>query len=128
MDRIFLALLQEGWRIFVPYVVKILLACLVAGYIPAIWHQVKFVFIHKPNKNSYSGPRDFKLISLTLFLFKTMDRLVDRFLGMKFWLLWHYIIINMHTRLENLWKQPFISSWFGWRRCLTCKRQLWVFS
>jgi len=61
MDGIFLALLQEGWRIFDPYMVKILLVCLVTGYIPAIWHQVKFVFIHKPNKNSYSGPRDLNL-------------------------------------------------------------------
>jgi len=34
----------------------------------------------------------------------------------------------MHTRLGNQCKRPFISSRFGWRRCLTCRRQLWVFS
>jgi hypothetical protein len=79
MDGIFPALLQEGRRILVPYLVKIFRACLVTGYIPAIWHQVKFIFIPKSGKNPYSGPRDFRLISLTSFLFKTIDRLVVRF-------------------------------------------------
>jgi len=38
------------------------------------------VFIPKPGRNSYSGPRDYRPISLTLFLLKTMERLVDRYL------------------------------------------------
>jgi len=38
------------------------------------------MFIPKPSKNPYSGPRDFRLISLTSFFVKTMDRLLDRFL------------------------------------------------
>jgi len=80
MDEIFSALLQEGWEVLIPYLVKIFCACLTTGYVPAIWRQVKVVFIPKPGRNSYSGPRDFRPISLTLFLFKTMERLVDRFL------------------------------------------------
>jgi len=39
------------------------------------------VFIPKPGRNSYCGPKDFRPISLTSFLLKTLDRLVDRFLG-----------------------------------------------
>jgi hypothetical protein len=50
------------------------------GYIPAIWGQVEAVFIPKPGKNSYSGPRDFRPISLTSFFLKTKERVVDRFL------------------------------------------------
>ena len=38
------------------------------------------MFIPKPGRNSYSGSRDYRPISLTLFLLKTMDRLVDRYL------------------------------------------------
>ena len=38
------------------------------------------MFIPKSGRNSYGGPRDFRPISLTSFLLKTMDRLVDRFL------------------------------------------------
>jgi hypothetical protein len=38
------------------------------------------MFIPKPGRKSYREPRDFRPITLTLFLLKTMDRLVDRFL------------------------------------------------
>jgi hypothetical protein len=45
-----------------------------------MWRQVKLVFIPKPGRNSYCRPMDFRPISLTSFLLKTMERLVDRFL------------------------------------------------
>jgi len=80
MDGIFPALLQEGREILIPYLVKMFRACLAMGHVPAIWRQVKVVFIPKPRRSSYCGPRDFRPISLTSFLLKTMDRLVDRFL------------------------------------------------
>jgi len=38
------------------------------------------VFIPKPSRDSYGRPKDLRLISLTSFLLKTMERLVDRFL------------------------------------------------
>jgi hypothetical protein len=79
MGGIFLALLQEGWRIVVPYLVKVSRVCLVTGCDPPLWGQVKVVFIPKPCSNSFSGPRDFRPISLTFFLLKTMEGLVDRF-------------------------------------------------
>jgi hypothetical protein len=50
------------------------------GYVPAIWCQVEVVFIPKPGKNSYTGPRDFRPISLTSFMLKTLERLVDRYI------------------------------------------------
>jgi hypothetical protein len=80
MDGLFLALLPERWRVFVPYLVRIFHACLDTGCVPTIWLQVKAVFIPKPDRNSYSGPRDFRPISPTSFLLKTMERLVDIFL------------------------------------------------
>jgi hypothetical protein len=45
-----------------------------------MWRHVTVVFIPKPGRNSYSGPRDYRPISLTSFLHKTMERLVDRYL------------------------------------------------
>jgi len=67
MDGIFSALLQEGWEVLIPYLDRIFRACLVTGYVPAIWHQFKVVFIPKPIRNSYCGPRDFRPISLKSF-------------------------------------------------------------
>jgi len=80
MGGIFPALLQEGREIVIPYLVRIFRTCLATGYVPALWRQAKVVFIPKPGRSSYCGPRDFRPISLTSFLLKTMERLVDRFL------------------------------------------------
>lgn len=80
MDGIYPALLQEGWEILILYLIRIFRACLATGYVPGLWHQAKVVFIPKPSRSSYCGPRDLKPISLTSFLLKTMERLVDRFL------------------------------------------------
>jgi len=79
MDGIFPALLQEGWEILSLYLVRIFRDCLANGYVPVLWRQAKVVFIPKPGKSSYCGPNDFRPISLTSFLLKTMERLVDRF-------------------------------------------------
>jgi len=68
MDGIFPALLQEGWEAVIPYLVRIYHACLSTGYVPAIWRQVKVVFMRKPGRNSYSRPTDYRHKSLTSFL------------------------------------------------------------
>jgi hypothetical protein len=44
------------------------------------WRQVKVVFIPKPGRATYGGPKDYRPISLTSLLLKTMERLVDRFI------------------------------------------------
>ena len=48
MDGIFPALLREGQEVLIPYLVMIFCACLANGYVPAMWHQAKVVFIPKP--------------------------------------------------------------------------------
>jgi hypothetical protein len=80
MDGILPALLQEGQEVLVPYLVRIFCTCLATGYVPTTWRQVKVVFIPKPGRDSYGMPKDYTPISLTLFLLKTMERLIDRFL------------------------------------------------
>jgi hypothetical protein len=45
-----------------------------------MWRQVKVMFIPKPGRDSYGWPKDYRPISLTSFLLKTMERLIGRFL------------------------------------------------
>jgi len=78
VDAIFSALLQKAREVIIPHLVRIFHACLSTGYVPAIWRQVKVVLIPKPGRNSYSEPRDYRPVSLTSFLLKTMETLVDR--------------------------------------------------
>ena len=77
MDGIFPALLQEGREVLIPYLVRIFRTYLTTGYVPAMWRQVKVVFIPKPGRNSYCGPRDFRPISLTSFLRPWRDWWID---------------------------------------------------
>ena len=122
VDGIFPALLQQAREIVIPRLVRIFRACLATGYVPAIWRQVKVVFIPKPGRDSYSGPRDYRPISLTSFLLKTMERLADRYLKDKILALMP-LHSNQHaSRLVNRWKRLFISSLYGLRRCLTSER------
>ena len=80
MDGIFPAVLQEGQEVLIPHLIRVFCVCLATGYVPAVWRQVKVVFIPKPGRNSYCGSKDFRPLSLTSFLLKTLERLVDRFL------------------------------------------------
>jgi hypothetical protein len=80
MDGVFPALLQKGQEILIPNLIRIFRACLATGFVPAIWRQFKVVFTPKPGSSSYCGPKDFSPISLTSFLLKTMESLVDRYL------------------------------------------------
>ena len=80
VDGIFPALLQKAQEVVIPHLVRIFCACLLTGYVPAVWGQVKVVFIPKPNRNCYSGPRDYRPNSLTSFFLKTLERLVDKYL------------------------------------------------
>jgi hypothetical protein len=48
VDGIFPALLQKAPEVVIPYLVRILHACLSTGYSPAIWQQVKVVLYLSP--------------------------------------------------------------------------------
>ena len=50
-------------------------AVITSGYTPLIWRKSKVIFIPKMGKDDYSEPKAFRPISLTPFLFKTLERL-----------------------------------------------------
>ena len=89
-DGIYPIMLQKAIDAIVTNLDNIYRACLVHGYIPEVWRESKVVFIPKPGKETYDTPKSFRPISLTSFLLKTLERLVDR-----------------HLREETLKKQPF---------------------
>jgi hypothetical protein len=48
------------------------------GFIPTAWRQVKVTFIPKPGKLDYTEAKAYCPISLSSFLPKMMEKLVDR--------------------------------------------------
>ncbi|MCP3666940.1 MAG: hypothetical protein GY696_31350 [Gammaproteobacteria bacterium] len=79
-DGIFPALLQHGLEVLGPSLHRILSSCLARGYIPQAWRDIKVVFIPKPGKASYALAKSHRPISISSFVLKTLEKLVDRYI------------------------------------------------
>ncbi|XP_036146028.1 uncharacterized protein LOC118646684 [Monomorium pharaonis] len=60
------------------------------------WRQARVVFIPKAGRTGYSSAKDFRPISLTSFLLKTLERLVDVYIR-DVVLLQHQLHVNQHA-------------------------------
>ncbi|CAH2088502.1 unnamed protein product [Euphydryas editha] len=78
LDGVFPGLLRWSDRKLIDHLVSIYRSCLAFRYTPKVWREVKVVFIPKPGKGDYSQPKSFRPISLTSFLLKVLERIIDR--------------------------------------------------
>ena len=83
-DGIFPVLLQRGGHLLVPHLLKLYKASFLFGYLPLSWREAKVVFIPKPGKPTYAKAKSWRPISLTSFMLKVAEKLVDRFLKMRY--------------------------------------------
>ncbi|XP_046145573.1 uncharacterized protein LOC123988859 [Osmia bicornis bicornis] len=79
-DGIFPAFLQEGGEDLYRRLGQIFKSCLAMGYVPKAWRYSKVVFIPKPGKHNYGLAKSYRPISLTSFMLKMLERLVDRYI------------------------------------------------
>ncbi|XP_043483556.1 uncharacterized protein LOC122512018 [Leptopilina heterotoma] len=79
-DGVYPVLLQRAMDEAVGPLVRLARASLTLGYVPIAWMGTKVVFIPKAGKNGYTSPKDFRTISLTSFILKLVERLVDRYI------------------------------------------------
>ena len=79
-DGIFPALLQKGSKHILHVICQIYRASIACCYIPTAWRVARVTFLPKPGKTDYTGPKSFRPISLTSFLLKGLEKLVDRYL------------------------------------------------
>lgn len=77
-DGIIPAFLQKGLDLVIGYLEIILSKSLTWGHIPREWREVKIIFIPKPGRIDYNSAKAFRPISLSSFMLKTMERLIDR--------------------------------------------------
>jgi hypothetical protein len=77
-DGIVPALLQQEVEHLTTHLCRIFRACLPRGYIPKAWRQVKVTFIPKPGKANYTKAKAYHPISISSFMLKIMEKLVDR--------------------------------------------------
>ena len=70
-------MLQKSLPFILQCLKAIFQSCIVYQYIPPIWNNVKVTFIPKAGKASHVFAKDFRPISLSSFLLKTFERLLD---------------------------------------------------
>lgn len=87
-DGIFPALLQRGEDILVPPLTKLLRASVAWGHIPRGWLTARVVYIRKVGVVDNALPKSFRPISLTSFVLKTLERILDQHIRDK--ILRHY--------------------------------------
>lgn len=78
LDNIYPIMLKKSWNIVGKYVVNFYKSSLYLRYVPKPWQEVKVIFIPKPGKKDYTSPKSFRPISLSSFLLKGLERLIDR--------------------------------------------------
>jgi len=79
-DGVFPILLQKGLDILLHPILKVMRASFALRYAPVAWRGTRVVFIPKPGRNGHIKAKDFRPISLSSFILKSMERLVDRYL------------------------------------------------
>jgi ribonuclease HI len=79
-DEIFPAMLMCAPDDLTLHLAAIMRSSLATGYVPKKWRKTRVVFIPKPGKDSYDRASSWRPISLTSFLLKTMERVIDRYL------------------------------------------------
>jgi hypothetical protein len=90
-DEIFPMMLRKVNLAISGVLVKVMRACLCKGYTPLQWREMKVVFLPKPGKESYEKVNAWRPISLTSFLLKTLERLID----------WHLRTPDLIQRLRG---------------------------
>lgn len=78
--EIYPALLQKTWDIIGNPIVSIYRASALLGRVPSPWQNVNVTFIPKIGKDNYTSSKAFRPISMSSFLLRGMERLIERYI------------------------------------------------
>ena len=76
LDRLKPFILKELDDNAIGYLTTLFKISISLGYVPEAWRKSSVIFIPKPGKDDYGKPKSFRPISLTSFLFKTLEKVV----------------------------------------------------
>jgi ribonuclease HI len=79
-DGIIPIMLQRQKDRVIPWLLQIFKCSLSRNYVPKAWRRVRVVFIPKIGRRGHESPKDFRPLSLTSFVLKTLERLMDIFI------------------------------------------------
>ena len=76
-DGIHPILLQQGLELTLPFLIDTFKESIKEKKPAETWMRTKAVFIPKPGKNNYTDPKAFRPISLSSFILKTLERIIQ---------------------------------------------------
>lgn len=76
-DGIYPILLQKGFEFLKHVLKKLMVTSFATGYIPESWRDITVKFIPKGGRSSYQEAKSFRPISLSSFLLKCLERIID---------------------------------------------------
>ncbi|KAI5702212.1 hypothetical protein M8J77_009091 [Diaphorina citri] len=76
-DGIYPAFLQEGLETLTPVLCRLFRSSLALRHIPMYWRNARVVFLPKPGRRNLDQAKSYRPITLSSFLLKTMERLID---------------------------------------------------
>uniref|UniRef100_A0ABD2WCV0 Uncharacterized protein n=1 Tax=Trichogramma kaykai TaxID=54128 RepID=A0ABD2WCV0_9HYME len=92
-DEIFPALLQKAKDLLIGPLVRIFRASIACKYIALEWRTAKVVFFSKAGRVQHVTVKDFRPISLTSFILKTLENV------------YHALAPPMHKTFEDRWNE-----------------------
>ena len=75
-DGLYPVPLQKGWNQLKGYYHVIFQACLRHRYVPKAWEEGTCVFLPKPGKGSYFEAKPIRMVTLTSFQLKWLERVI----------------------------------------------------
>ena len=102
-------MLQQSFELLTGKRLGLLRFSLALGYVVMSWKHIRVVFITKPGKHM-SQAKSLSPVSLTSFVLKIFEKLLDRHIRGVFWYQNHFILTNLPIGQVRLQKQ--LSSWW----------------
>ena len=76
-DGIYPIMLQKAPKILALELRDIIRECLLTGHVPDAWKKAHVTFIPKIGKDNYDLPKSYRPISLTSFMLKTTEKVIE---------------------------------------------------
>ena len=110
MDEIYPVLLQEGIELLIGPLTNMFRSSLALVHVSEAWKIARAVFIPKAGRPSHVEVKDYRPISLTSFILKTMETCIDRLI-----------------KDDVLQKNPLHSNQYAYREGVSAETGLHVF-
>ncbi|GJQ65326.1 hypothetical protein Trydic_g7442 [Trypoxylus dichotomus] len=99
---------MDGLDLLSPVLCTLLRATLAVGHLPSSWREARVVFILKQGKTSYTEAKSYRPISLTSFLLKTLEKIIDK-----------------HLRDSALGRLPLHENQYGYQSAMSCEQAIY---